>query len=349
MTTQQEQYPLRDDDDAKARFNEYKSRDPFPDIPAALLNSADIYDYVRTTGMIYPFDPEKLKPASYEASVGKTCIRWDEKGNKQKIDLLREGSFGLAPNSIAFVTTQERFRLPDYMAVRFNLRITNVHRGLLLGTGPLVDPGFEGHLLIPLHNLTTNKYIFRYAEGLIWLEFTKISLSESWTTTRDSTGSRQGKYVTFRKDRKNLAPDDYLQEPEIRSSIPKAILEARKSAKQSQESAERSSTWVMGVSAVGILSLIFVGAQLFVNIRDITGDIKEKQGATSERVETLQDRIIELKDAVGSKEKQLRAMEKQVHSLQTRISALEETPEKPVALNREDLKQAGTETDKKTE
>ena len=162
MTTQQERYPLRDDDDAKARFNEYKSLDPFPDIPAALLNSADIYDYVRTTGIIYPFDSEKLKSASYEASMGETCIRWNEKGNKETIPLLQEGFFALKPNSIAFVTTQERFRLPDYMAVRFNLRISNVHRGLLLGTGPIVDPGFDGHLLIPLHNLTTKEYTFGY-------------------------------------------------------------------------------------------------------------------------------------------------------------------------------------------
>lgn len=342
MTTQQEQYPLPDDETAAARFNEYKSLDPFPDIRAALLNSADIYDYVRTTGMICPFNPKKLKPASYEASVGKTCIRWDKKGNKQEIDLCRKGSFVLDPNSIAFVTTRERFRLPDYMAVRFNLRITNVHRGLLLGTGPLVDPGFEGHLLIPLHNLTTNKYRFRYAEDLIWLEFTKISLSENWTTTHDSTISRQGKYVPFRKDKKNLVPDDYLQEPEIRSSIPDALGEAK-------ESAERSRRWVTAGTIVGLLTLIVGVGGMYLDVHDITGDIKEKQGATSEHVETLQDRIIELKDAVRSKEKQLRAMENQINSLQTRISALEETPEKPVALNREDLKQAGTETDKKTE
>lgn len=349
MTIQQERDPLPNDETAAARFNEYKSLDPFPDIPAALLNSADIYDYVRTTGMICPFNPEKLKPASYEASVGKTCIRWDEKGNKQKIDLRQEGSFVLAPNSIAFVTTREQFRLPDYMAVRFNLRITNVHRGLLLGTGPLVDPGFEGHLLIPLHNLTTNKYIFRYEEDLIWLEFTKISLSDSWTTIHDSRGSRQGKYVPFREDKKNLVPDDYLRDPEIRSSIPKAILEAKESANQAADSAERSSTWFMGVSAVGLLSAILVGGGILVNIGDITGDIKEKQGATDERVVGLQYRINELKDAIESKEEHLKAMEKQVNSLQTRIAALEETPEKSVASKREDPNQAETETNKKIE
>ena len=331
MTIQQERYPLRDDDDAEARFNEYKSRDPFPDIPAALLNSADIYDYVRTTGMIYPFDSEKLKPASYEASVGKTCIRWDEKGNKQKIDLRQEGSFVLAPNSIAFVTTREQFRLPDYMAVRFNLRITNVHRGLLLGTGPLVDPGFEGHLLIPLHNLTTNKYIFRYEEDLIWLEFTKISLNENWTTTLDSRGSRQGQYVLFRKDKKNLTHDDYLQEPEIRSSIPDALREAKETAKRSHRV---SIGTVLAVIALGVTLWLGIRS-IWVDVRSITGNMTREQATTTERVRGLQEKIDKLNE--------------HIESLETKIFALEETPEQSVAPKREDPKQADVETNKKIE
>lgn len=345
MTTQQEQYPLRDDDDAKARFNEYKSRDPFPDIPAALLNSADIYDYVRTTGMIYPFDSEKLKSASYEASVGETCIRWDKKGNKQEIDLCREGSFDLAPNSIAFVTTRERFRLPDYMAVRFNLRITNVHRGLLLGTGPLVDPGFEGHILIPLHNLTTNPYRFKYEEQLIWLEFTKISTNERWANNNGSTRSRKGEYMLFPEKKTNKEPDYYLKGLQIRSSIPEAIREAEKSAKEAEGSAKRSEkttqtyrNFAVG-GAIGIIVTVIAIAvdirSIWVDVRSITGNITDKQATTSERVVGLQ--------------KQLRFMEKQVNSLQARISALEEKPEQSVAPKREDPKQTDTATNKKIE
>lgn len=59
-------------EEAKKRFGEYRSKDPFPEVPAALLNSADIYDYARVTGMLWPFDPSeellerKLKSASYE-------------------------------------------------------------------------------------------------------------------------------------------------------------------------------------------------------------------------------------------------------------------------------------------
>ena len=47
-------------------------------------------------------------------------------------------------NSIVFVECDLDFRLPDFIALRFNLQIRHVHRGLLLGTGPLVDPGYRG-------------------------------------------------------------------------------------------------------------------------------------------------------------------------------------------------------------
>ena len=330
MTIQRERYPLRDDVDAAARFNEYTSRDPFPDIPAALLNSADIYDYVRTTGMIYPFDSTKLKSASYEASVGKDCIYWDDQGKRRTIDLSKdkEGSFVLNPNSIAFVTTRERFRLPDYMAVRFNLTITNVHRGLLLGTGPLIDPGFEGYILIPLHNLTTNTYKFVYEEKLIWLEFTKISPKQHRDIKNGSNGSPVGQYVPFPQSKKEKRLDKYLKEPEVRSSIPDAIYKAGVRAEQAEVSAKRSSRHVTWAGIASIMVIILSMGAIYLNIRDITGKVREKQGATTERVTGLQATINELK---------------------TRIAALEEKLDKSVSPERDDLKQAEKETSKKAE
>ena len=94
----------------------------------------------------------------------------------------------IAANSIVFVECDLDFRLPDFLALRFNLHIRHVHRGLLLGTGPLVDPGYWGKLCIPLHNLTDEDYLIPRTEGLIWIEFTKTSLfqqKEPTTLGRD--------------------------------------------------------------------------------------------------------------------------------------------------------------------
>ena len=224
------------EDEAIAKYKKYKSRDPFPKVPCALLNSADIADYVEATGMIEPFYKGKLKSASYEAAIAGTCKYWDESGKPVVKQLDAEHKdFELPPNSIAFVEIEPAFRLPDYIAVRFNLKITHVYRGLLLGTGPLIDPGFEGKIFIPLHNLTANPYTFSYREDLIWMEFTKVSLHSSWDG-KEGRLPRVGEYVPFPENKKNKPLDYYLHKAtkgkKVVSSIPAGIKEAWNAAKK---------------------------------------------------------------------------------------------------------------------
>ena len=159
------------------KYRDFKKVDPFPRIPGTLLNSADISSYVDKTGMIHPFYEEDLKSASYAARIAGKCKFWnDETKVFEEILLKKSGDkLILKPNAIAFVGIEPTFRLPDYIALRFNLKITHVYRGLLLGTGPLIDPGFKGKISIPLHNLTSNEYVFSFNESLIWIEFTKTS------------------------------------------------------------------------------------------------------------------------------------------------------------------------------
>jgi len=233
------------DKEAAARYEEYKSTDPFPDIVPALLNSADIFDYVVTTGMIHPFYPERLKSASYPVKLQGKCVYWREDGTKE-VKIIEEGKdFVLEKNSIAFVTLEPRFRIADYIALRFNLKINHVYKGLLLGTGPLVDPGFNGKLSIPVHNLTTNFYTFRGGDELIWMEFTKLSPNERWAKQNypiHSVQTRKGKYQPFPKDISKWDVEDYLRDAapnlSIRSSIPDAVQDAREEARKAYQQAE---------------------------------------------------------------------------------------------------------------
>ena len=116
----------RNDEEAACWFERYKSEDPFPEIAPALLNSADIIDYVAATGMIHPFYPEigTLKTASYEVNLLGKCVYWNEEGEKQVRIIEKGDEFTLKQNSIAFVTLEPMFRIPDYIALRFNLKIT---------------------------------------------------------------------------------------------------------------------------------------------------------------------------------------------------------------------------------
>ncbi|TLS67039.1 hypothetical protein FEF65_08815 [Mariprofundus erugo] len=208
----------KDDTEAEKRFSQYKEIDPFPSIPPSLLNGADIADYVAATGMVHPFYPEKLKSGSYEARIHGTCYCWDEDGKPYEERLEKDSDrFELKPNSLVYVQVEPTFRLPDYMALRFNLKISHVHRGILLGTGPLIDPGFEGKLLIPLHNFSNNSYMLKGLEALIWIEFTKLSpivRYEGDEVVRGAPTSdalpRRGEYKPFPDDKKGQLPDYYF-------------------------------------------------------------------------------------------------------------------------------------------
>jgi deoxycytidine triphosphate deaminase len=261
----------QDDNEARQKFESYKSRDPFPGIVPALLNSADIYDYVATTGMIYPFDPQKLKSASYSVPIRGKAVYWDE-NNQKVIEYIDNGyEFELRPNSIAFVTLEPMLRLPDYIAFRFNLKITNVYRGILLGTGPLVDPGFTGKLSIPLHNLTTNNYKFKDGEDLIWMEFTKISVNELWDTTNidsNSLPTRTGRYIEFPLGKALPDVEDYLGKADkhrsIKSSIPEAFRNSEKAAMEASNTVkffQRAIT--IGGSITALVVFISLGALYF--------------------------------------------------------------------------------------
>jgi deoxycytidine triphosphate deaminase len=158
------------DEEAEERFEATRGSDPFPGIAPALLNSADLLDYVAATGMIFPFaippkPEEMLKPASCAIRLGGEVVYWDtdavsdpdsdEDSKPEKVKrVLKPGEeLTLRRNSIVYVTLEPTLRLPDYIAARFNLTIRDIYRGILVGTGPLVDPGFTGRLSLPLHNL----------------------------------------------------------------------------------------------------------------------------------------------------------------------------------------------------
>lgn len=203
----------KSEQEATDRHIKNKSKDPFHDILPALLNSADIADYVAVTGMIFPFDPENLKSASYEMLLGGQVIHWNTKDKTTtRIDELKnDQEIVFNKNSITFVTVNAKFRLPDYIALRFNLQIEHVHRGLLLGTGPLVNPGFCGKLMIPIHNLTNNDYKIKQGDSLIGVEFTKISPNKDYTPKYNHSNKRKGSFIANKRMKDNKTFEDFLR------------------------------------------------------------------------------------------------------------------------------------------
>ena len=256
-------------------------------IPFTLLSSGDIKKVVLATGAISPFYENggrrsRLKKASYEGRVGSKAFEYrnlkrihafnryfDLPFVKDKFDLVEiynsEKNSGLVVprNGIVFVETDLEFRLPDFLALRFNLQIKHVHRGLLLGTGPLVDPGFLGKLCIPLHNLTDEDYYIGQNDGLIWVEFTKTSIPAD----QDDPARAPLEGNVFQNDIRTLIKKAAYRYPNeeiaIRSSLPGMFDQATESARKAEVAAKRIAALnVLGIigAVVAICGLIFTAS-----------------------------------------------------------------------------------------
>src|SRR5439155_12155588 len=87
-----------------------------------------------------------------------------------------DGEYYIVPkNSLVFIKLKQELRIPFYMIGRHNLKIRYVYKGLLLGTGPQVDPGYVGNLIIPLHNFTTRDVRVYINESFVSIDFVRTT------------------------------------------------------------------------------------------------------------------------------------------------------------------------------
>lgn len=149
--------------------------DPDQDSPAGLLLSDRIKFYREKVNLIHPFDDKFLEPASYTLHAGGEYLIHDEGGKRISGVLEAGGKVIIPPNGLIYIRFLEEVNIPHYMIGRFNLRVKQVYRGLLLGTGPQVDPGFRGHLGCPLHNFTNEEKMIPFFESLITIDFEKTT------------------------------------------------------------------------------------------------------------------------------------------------------------------------------
>ena len=278
---------------AETGWREYLEKDPFyGDIAPSLLTSHDIHQYGSLGCLVSNYERKRLLPAGYQMSFLGDLIYWEPKkgGRLKRIESsAKEGQEIVLPrNSIMYLHMAEEFRMPQYIAARFNLRITHVHQGLLLGTGPLIDPGFEGRIMIPLHNLTDNDYIMTGGESLIHVEFTKVNELPRWEDDSEIDESKDN-YRPFKKDKIKKSPNQYFDQSQVLanggvvSNLASVLAEAR----QLNESAQRTlKIYQLGGLAaalalfIGTLSLVISTNSVLQGVQE-TAEQAEKAVASA--------------------------------------------------------------------
>ncbi|MDE0224504.1 MAG: hypothetical protein OXP28_05140 [Gammaproteobacteria bacterium] len=281
---------------AKHRFYH---EDPLPGIKPALLNSLDIGRYVDRGCLLEKerFDPERLKPASYELRLLGRLYWWEEdegRLEKRSREIGEGDRVEISRNSISYLWTEEPLRLPEYVGARFNLRIRDVHKGILLGTGPLIDPGFGGRILIPLHNLTDNKYVLKGGDGIIWVEFTKVSPNRYWLAEYEEPERPKG-LVPFPKEKSIDDPEIYLCKAGaargVQSAYKGALDSARRDADDSRKMVKGIQTRVTAIGIATGLGVLVGIATLVFSAYEISGQVSDRVHSHGERLGNIERRL----------------------------------------------------------
>lgn len=281
----------RSDFELRADWWEYD--DPFEDLGAALLTAEQIKNYARVTGLVYPFNEAFLKGATYEIGIANNVYYWDEKKKKKVVSVSSASDKGivLEANSITFVQTDVEFRLPQYIAIRFNLHIKLVHRGLLLGTGPIVDPGFRGRLLIPLHNLTSQPVTISKNEKIVWIEFSKTLFGHS--SNKDGYRVENRDFRVFPKGKRWLEPEHYFQKANADNPIMSSISGF---VGKTNRKIARIQAWAYSVSTFGLVSIVIavIGGgygswSVYNNALSVVRADEARRAQLEERIKRLED------------------------------------------------------------
>ncbi len=181
------------------------------------------------------------------------------------------------------------------MVLRFNLKVKHVYKGLLLGTGPIVDPGFKGKLHIPLHNLTSNDYEFKYKEELIQVEFTKLSRHN-----HDNQNDSVIKFKNFEdKSFKEQIFDDLKDNVlgtnySVANSLPSELEKFKKNARRYEEKAEKISgttELIKNAAILTVIGIVVASVTLVTQIFDLVN-------SSNERIDSLNDNIIQMEKQI---------------------------------------------------
>jgi len=105
----------------------------------------------RDMGLIEPFSPELVNPASYDVTLGDTALVENDHGTFTEIDIANE-TFWIPPGGFVLAHTEQYVRIPSNLECVFQLKSSRGREGYGHQLAAYVDPGFQGRVTLELHN-----------------------------------------------------------------------------------------------------------------------------------------------------------------------------------------------------
>jgi deoxycytidine triphosphate deaminase len=126
---------------------------------SAVLTASRIRELVESGRLISrdTFNANLLASCSYDLRVGDIGV---QSGEGSEIDLTN-GVMTLGPGGYAGIVSFEKLHLPLNVMGRIGSKRSYSYDGVILLTGTIVDPGYEGHLLFGIYNASQKRFVIR--------------------------------------------------------------------------------------------------------------------------------------------------------------------------------------------
>lgn len=147
----------------------------FTESPTMLLTEDDIVTMTSNGRLIVgdTFDRSSLDATSYDFRVGKRAIVG---GQGNEIDLTKEGArLVIETGSYAGIVSYEKVKLPNNVIGKIGSKRKLSYEGLILLSGSVIDPGYEGHLLFGLYNASTKRRVIPLRTKICCVLFFKLA------------------------------------------------------------------------------------------------------------------------------------------------------------------------------
>lgn len=134
---------------------------------------------------IDPFVDTSLQAASYDFRVGDEAFL---SGNDSITDVANKGLIVIEPGEFAVIATAETVSCDAQSVAQIGLDSDYARQGLVLLSGPQIDPGFHGVLVVRVTNLAPRRVTLLHHAPFVTVQFFRLAQP----VEKPYTGSRQG-------------------------------------------------------------------------------------------------------------------------------------------------------------
>ena len=128
----------------------------------------------RTMGLVEPFDPELVNPASYDVTLGNEILVENDHGDFTWFNISND-TFYMPPGAFVLAHTSEYVRIPNNLECIFQLKSSRGREGYEHALAGYIDPGFHGRVTLELSNVRRFKELpLRAGMKIGQLRFAKL-------------------------------------------------------------------------------------------------------------------------------------------------------------------------------